>query len=521
MRTNHSILECLILGIMLTIPALTDAYAEDSIGPSSSITPDDPPTLKVTAGEYRALLDELAAERKHIDDLERRVNELKKSNVDLQQSQTVLQSVSSQTHKQVADIQKTINQQLGPFGFGDRINSFLGRHTFSLVGDAGSGFAYSRVAAKNNFTFEVDINPIIKLADWINFYGSVHAEVAVGGTTSLEPNLANLEIFPLGWKAPFEILVGLFDKPFGDWYETQYHNWINPFITTPLLYGAEAIVPASAVGLQARGGIQFAQLGQDADYTVWVDSGMSFESAPGVGAIPTPVIGEAANNLTGINLATNGKGFGGRFRIYPLPVELGLGRLELMATTYNAHWLNSLWYNTWGVGFVYRLGAFRTRGEWAQSYRSMLSLSKAAAYPGCCGHDNRQGWFVQFGYSLDGIPHPYLGEFLERRFDKGELLVRYSGVNQRAIVASDIVALATPDFNGSPAVFQPHAREVALGFDYWVAPSIVWKNEVGLELPRAGGQLYTFSGSSSLPTLSSIGNTENDVAAMTQFVVGF
>ena len=59
-------------------------------------------------------------------------------------------------------------------------------------------------------------------------------------------------------------------------------------------------------------------------------------------------------------------------------------------------------------------------------------------YPGCCGHENRQGWYAMFGYFLYGIPHPYLGDWLEPRFNKTEFLVRYSGVNQRAILANDI-----------------------------------------------------------------------------------
>ena len=50
------------------------------------------------------------------------------------------------------------------------------------------------------------------------------------------------------------------------------------------------------------------------------------------------------------------------------------------------------------------------------------------------------------GYSLYGIPHPNLGDWLEPRFDKIEFLVRYSGVNQRAILANDIT---TAPFKGS------------------------------------------------------------------------
>jgi hypothetical protein len=356
----------------------------------------------------------------------------------------------------------------------------------------------------------------------MQFYASIGATVEPGdGISALGPSLANLQIFPLGQDEPLELVAGLFDIPFGDWYENQSPNWVNPFVTAPLPYGAEAIVPPSSIGLQARGGIRWGQLGQDFDYTVWGDSGPSFESAPGVSSIPAPVVGEALNPITGTNLATNGKGVGGRFRFYPLPIEKELGRLELMATSYNGKWLDGLWYNSWGVGYAYRVGPFRTRGEWTQSYRQMPTLTGAAAYPGCCGHDNRQGWYVQFGYFLYGIPHPDLGEWLEPRFNKTEFLVRYSGVNQRAILANDISTIPVFGFNGSPAVFSPHAREVALALDYWITPSIVWMSEVDFELPSSGGTLYNFSGSSGVPVASGVGPTTNDIALMTELAIGF
>ena len=75
-------------------------------------------------------------------------------------------------------------------------------------------------------------------------------------------------------------------------------------------------------------------------------------------------------------------------------------------------------------------------------------------------------------------------------------------------------------FNGSPSIFAPHAREVALGLDYWIAPAIVWQTEVDFELPHAGGTLYSFNGAST-PTASSVGATPNDRAILTQFAVGF
>ena len=51
-----------------------------------------------------------------------------------------------------------------------------------------------------------------------------------------------------------------------------------------------------------------------------------------------------------------------------------MGGSNCMATTYNGKWLDWLWYNSWGVGYAYRVGPFRTRGEWGQTYRQMPSL---------------------------------------------------------------------------------------------------------------------------------------------------
>jgi len=140
--------------------------------------------------------------------------------------------------------------------------------------------------------------------------------------------------------------------------------------------------------------------------------------------------------------------------------------------------------------------------------------------PGNSSADNRQGWYVQVGYFLQGLPLPQLPYGLENQIHKLEPLVRYSGVNQRAIVVDEISTSPEVGFSGSPSIFAPHAREVALGLDYWIEPSIVWQTEFDLELPRAGGTLLSFNGKSQ-PTAQGIGATPNDRALLTQFAIGF
>jgi len=140
--------------------------------------------------------------------------------------------------------------------------------------------------------------------------------------------------------------------------------------------------------------------------------------------------------------------------------------------------------------------------------------------PAGSGPDNRQGWYVQLGYFLQGIPLPQLPLGIDRHIHNLELLARYSGVNQRAIVADEISTVPELSSSGSPSIFTPHAREMALGIDYWIEPSIVWQTEFDMELPRAGGTLFSFNGAST-PTASPIGATPNDHAILTQFVIGF
>jgi hypothetical protein len=272
------------------------------------------------------------------------------------------------------------------------------------------------------------------------------------------------------------------------------------------------VVPPAELGVQLRGGIQFGKLGQDADYTVWAGNGPNYSSS---------VPGAALSGPTAIaNSQTNGKSIGARFRIYPLPLAWEMGRLELGASTYNGKWANGNWLNSWGVDFNYFIDNLQTRGEWMEAYRQMPNGQAA---------DNRQGWYVQAGYFLNSLNVPVFSDTLNGYLHRLEPLVRYSGVNQRA-VSSDDIAGATgvglggmqvglvPDFglNGSPALYAPHSREVALGIDYWFAPSIVWQNEFDIELPRAGGVFVASDG-----TQTPAGAIPNDRAFLTQFTVGF
>jgi hypothetical protein len=386
--------------------------------------------------------------------------------------------------------------------FESAMERFAGQHQFTVVGAAAGSFIYDRQAAQNTFALEFEPIMLFKLNDWILFEGSVQALLPLGSAADFELPVATAQMFLNDY---LEVNAGIFDQPFGDWYEDQSPVWVNRFITAPLPYGAGAIIPPTDVGIQLRGSAQWGDLGQDIDYTTWVANGPSFAG------LPAPVVGQLFNGQNNIGLSTNGRAFGTRVRVYPIPVAAELGRLEVGASSYDGKWQNGLWFNSWGLDIAYLKGNLQARGEFADTYRQMPSGLSA---------DNRQGWYVQAGYFLQGLPSLQMGEDVDNTVRRLEALVRYSGVNQRAIVEEQVSTTPSIGFSGSPAVFSPHAREVALGLDYWIEPSIVWQTELDLELPGAGGTRLLFKGGNSA-IASPINHTNNDAALLTQLSIGF
>jgi hypothetical protein len=411
--------------------------------------------------------------------------------------------LKAQTEQQIQQVKSQLAEGISSSEFGSAIDRYLGSHQFTWNGAVGGDFIYDR--GNNTNTFALNVQPLViyRLNDWISFEGEIEAAFPEGSGASFDLGIGMFQLFLSDY---LQVNAGIFDQPFGDWYEAQSPLWVNRFITAPLLYGARAIIPPSEIGAQLRGGLQWGALGQDFDYTTWAGNGPSFDSS-----LPQPVVGQALNPVTNISSNTNGKAFGTRLRFYPLPLDSDLGRLELGASTYNGKWLNGFWFNSWGVDYAYLNGNLQTRGEYVQTYRQM---------PGDSASDNRQGWYVQVGYFLQGLPLPQLPFDIDTQIHKLEPLVRYSGVNQRQIVAEEISTSPEVGFSGSPSIFTPHSREVALGLDYWIEPSIVWQTEFDMELPRAGGTLLSFNDKNQ-PVTQGIGPTPNDRALLTQFAIGF
>jgi hypothetical protein len=446
-------------------------------------------------------------DEKHIEELEGQLKRLETQNQKIGKTANTLEindtKFRSDTDQQLQELQTQVAAKASQTDFQSEMSRYLGTHQFTLTGAAAGSFIYDKQTAQNTFSLEFEPIFLYRLNDWILFEGTIEASLPAGSGASFALPVVTAQIFLNDY---LEVNAGIFDQPFGDWYEDQSPFWVNRFITAPLLYGAEPIVPPTDIGVQLRGSAQWGTLGQDVDYTAWIANGPSYD--PGV---PKPVVGQTLNPENNIAVNTNGRAFGGRFRFYPFPLDSGLGRLELGASTYDGKWLDSNWLYSWGVSAAYLYKDLQARAEYVEAYRQL---------PAGSSPDNRQGWYVQAGYFLQHLPSTQISDDLDNALRRLELLARYSGVNQRAIVADEITTTPAVGFSGSPSIFSPHARELALGIDYWIEPSIVWQTEFDLELPSRGGSLVTFNGAGT-PRTSAIDATANDKALLTQLSIGF
>jgi hypothetical protein len=477
----------------------------------------DGAALREIKKEIKQLERDRARDLDKMESLEKKVEQLESENTQLKANNNEAKTAATAATQQVKSLQAQVEEGPNPRGMAKAMEGYLGSHTFTVSGAAGADFVFDqqsgaldgiRHGTQNSFFLDWEPLILYRPADWILFEGVLSAGFGNAGTGT-DLSSALFYLFP---SDHLTILAGLFDQPFGDWYEDQSPMWVNRFVTAPLPFGVEPVVPPGEMGLQVRGAYQWGQLGQDFDYTAWVGNGPAYSENVLGAAVGGPVSSAFAQS--------NGKAIGGRFRVYPLPIDANLGRLELGASTYNGKWMDGHWFNSWGVDFAYLKGSLQARGEWVQSYRQMPSGTPA---------DNRQGWYLQVGYFLNQLNIPGLSDQMNGYVHRLEPLVRYSGVNQHFIAADDIVAATgigvgglqvglIPDFglNGSPALFAPHSREVALGLDYWIAPSIVWQNEFDIELPRAGGTFVNGDG-----TTVGVGSVPNDHAFLSQFTIGF
>lgn len=331
----------------------------------------------------------------------------------------------------------------------DTIDRYWGQSRFLITGYGFLQHSWNENANANSF--EARFNPIMlfRLNDWILFQSELEVELPEDAETEVNLEYAEADVFLNDYVT---LAGGKFLLPFGDFIERLHPAWINKLVSHPLPFreGDEGgILPFSDIGVQARGGLALKSLGEGArlEYTIYGGNGPSYESD------------ELGATLGSNNVDNNrGKSIGARVALLPLPIDAGAGQLEIGGSTYNGQWnAEGNWVRAAGVHGAYQFEEAEVRGEYLHVQRNMPD---GAELP----HDNREGWYVQGAYRLAKLAVPYL--------DRTELVARYSGQNQRV----------TPEDSES----QPHPRQVAIGVDYWLTPSVAFKLEYDRDMPRDG-----------------------------------
>ena len=261
--------------------------------PSWSADSDGPSSLR----EIKKEIKELAADREQalqkIQRLEQRVEQLESENAQIKATNAQIKTETVQTTEQVKTLQQSVEEGPSPSGMAKAVQGYLGSHTFTLTGAAGFDL-YLRSAesalsmdlshqTQNSFFFDFEPMLLYRPTDWILFEGVLGAGFGNAGTGT-DLSSALFYLFP---NDDITIIGGLFDQPFGDWYEDQSPMWVNRFITAPLPFGVEPVVPPAELGLQIRNGLQWGAVGQDFDYTMYVGQGPGY-SAPVPGSRRMP-----------------------------------------------------------------------------------------------------------------------------------------------------------------------------------------------------------------------------------------
>ena len=323
------------------------------------------------------------------------------------------------------------------------LERYFGEDRFVLTGWGSGTYEWQQNARTNTFLAAFVPIFLYRANDWILFEAEPEFELDSDGDTEVNVEYAQVDIVLNDYVT---FVGGKFLLPFGEFIQQLHPAWINKLASNPLPYreGEEGgLMPFSNVGAELRGGAQLlGREGVDLAYTLYIANGPRFESDEvGAGFNPNNI----DNNV--------GKGYGARFSLYPVPLSADLGRFQIGASTFDGKWDDSgdLWFTSWGIDTVYQFDELEVRGEYLQTYRQM---------PADVGDDNREGWYIQTSYRLARVPLACVNRL--------ELIARYSGVNQRAVTDEELV---------------PKPRQVALGVNYWLTPSVVGKLEYDRELP--------------------------------------
>jgi hypothetical protein len=503
----------LMLGLSIALPCAW-VRAGDSPDPAKEL-PKVKHELAVLRKERAHDLVRMNSLESKVDAVLERDQKLESENAQLKADHQLFQK---QATAEIKDLQTKVQAPPSPAEVSDMLGTYWGQHRFLITGSAAGTFLYDRMWGTNSFGAQFEPYFLYRMNDWIAFEAEIEAKLPSDAESEFNLEVAMAHLF---LNDHLEVQAGKWFLPFGDFIEDLHPFWVNRFVSNPLPYreGDDGgMVPVADIGVQARGAVQWGALGQDLDYVAYISNGPNYDTE-----ISTPLAGQMWNFPNNVDVSKHSKGFGARLRVYPIPLHCEMGRLELGVSTYDGKWASSgyqsKWFNSYGLSFAYMWNELETRGEWLETWRQMPMLPGGGQIgsPYLNATDHRQGWYYQLGYQLAKLDLPAPLDQFNDAIHRTELLVRYSGQNQRAFVMPEIPT--SPGGAGgdvSASTFVPHAREVALGIDYFIAPSIVWKLEYDIEVPHSGGYIIDPDKDTSSPA-----GAPNDHAFITQLAIGF
>jgi len=294
-----------------------------------------------------------------------------------------------------------------------------------LTGGASAG--YSTQMKRGSFDI-LDFNPLFlfRYKDFLFMQSSVDFSLDNDANTIVGLNTLNLNLF---LNNNMILGVGEYDTPIGYFVQNLSPSWINLLPTAPVGFDADEAAPQSQLGSQLRGGFNLGPTIK-ANYI-----GFAANAPRAFGDSTTGIIDHLSTDPF-INNFGHYIG-GGRIGILPYPdFEIGMsgaiGKMVLLDTNTNDVLDGDGHYITYGADFSFKWSHWDLRAEVIQ--QKITSLD-ADSFPQSASW---KAWYVQAAYFITAI--------------KLQPVVRWSGY--------------------TAAVSEQSLHQVALGLDYWIAPSI-------------------------------------------------
>jgi len=328
-----------------------------------------------------------------IDDLERQATELAQQLAELRaELQKSKEAAQAETAQQVSaeDLQTLRAESVAARQAAQRAEKSANEWKTSQAITHLAGYASVDYISPENQdgAFVANFNPIFhyQYADKILWEAELEIEVEEDGSTAIGLEYSSIDLF-LNDNLIF--VAGKFLSPLGNFRQNGHPSWINKLVSAPSGFGHDGAAPASEVGMQLRGGLNYGQQGKFT-YAAYIGNGPEIVAEDGeIHAIETAGF---AGNADGEFV------FGGRVSFLPMPkLEIGIsaaaGDVAVVVNDgvdFEGDALRD--YTVFGMDAGYRVGKFDLRAEYISQElgAEVTSIAPEGA--------KWESWFVQSAY---------------------------------------------------------------------------------------------------------------------------